>query len=154
MLSFIHSAFISFGHFSKLNPLLYFRGNLNTKLAFHDIAGFEQRAETALNLAQTHSERDDKILHYSCMLTYSPQPPSAIYLSLLQALLSNKNYNEAITYSGVSYSRRLGSPQLIVTQDDITLRWFQISRSLKQILCNHGFGPFKAFLHRPLIISE
>ena len=83
--SFIHAAtaafiLISFGHFSKLNPLLYCWGNLNTKLAFHDIAGFEQRAETAQSGTNTFREMIRSCIIHACSPTHlNPLAPSMFH---------------------------------------------------------------------------
>ena len=120
--SFIHAAtaaFISFGHFSKLNPFLYCRGNLNTKLAFHDIAGFEQRAETAQSGTHTFREMIRSCIIHACSPTHlNPLAPSIFHFFKLSFQAKN---NEVITYSGILLPKP-GWPQLIVTQDDITLR--------------------------------
>ena len=93
------AAFISFGHFSKLNPFLYCRGNLNTKLAFHDIAGFEQRAETAQSGTHTFREMIRSCIIHACSPTHlNPLAPSIFHFFKLSFQAKN---NEVITYSGI-----------------------------------------------------
>ena len=89
----------------KTQPFSLLSGEFEYEIGFSWHCWFWTKSRDR-SIWHKHIQRDDKILHYSCMLTYSPQPPSAIYLSLLQALLSSKKIMKSLLIQEYS-SRRL-----------------------------------------------